>query len=308
MQNTYIQSWLSCVRVRVCMFVRVCVCLCVCLCVCVRASVCVCVCVCVVETHFVSILTTTGTHAIFLIFRLYRPLWIHSTAGKTTNFNACDFVALHYAVYITCWSYNRMWSLCSNVWKFTSLATTYIATCTHAHMHTSTHAHRYTCTHAHMHTCTHAHKYACTHAHMHTCTCTHLWAVLICKLSPKGNTISLVMANPQQSGMFSGCMLINCWSGIITVCTWRDIVGCAVHAVAVHWITSVLSLWKHIIYACLFAWMGRLSFFNEICNTSGGQRWRHLWSTGVTLCKVRFVSGFTNLILNVQHWCIGVSM
>ena len=44
-------------------------------------------------------------------------------------------------------------------------------------------------------------------------------------------------ANPQQSGLFESCMAIN-----LDVMVWRDIVGCAVHAVAAHKITSVLSL------------------------------------------------------------------
>ena len=189
----------------VCVYVCVCTCVSLCMCVCVCVCVYVCMYVCVVETHFASILTTTGTHAIFLIFRLYRPLSIHSTAGKTTNFNACDFVALHYAVYITCCSYNRMWSLCSNVWKFTSLASTYIATCSHAHMHTCTHAHmhtctyahKYTCTHAHTHTCTlahmhtgtHARMHTCTHAHMHTCTHTHLCVLCLSANSLQKGTL-----------------------------------------------------------------------------------------------------------------------
>ena len=41
-----------------------------------------------------------------------------------------------------------------------------------------------------------------------------------------------------QSGLFECCMAINC----LDVMAWHDIVGCAVHAVAVHKITRVLSL------------------------------------------------------------------
>ena len=36
------------------------------------------------------------------------------------------------------------------------------------------------------------------------------------------------------------------------------------HAISIHMITIVLSLWKHIIYSCLFAWMGRLSDLRSI--------------------------------------------
>jgi hypothetical protein len=48
--------------------------------------------------------------------------------------------------------------------------------CTHARMHTRTHAHKHACTHARMHTRTHAHTHACTQARMHTRTHAHTYA------------------------------------------------------------------------------------------------------------------------------------
>ena len=110
-----------------------------------------------------SIVTTTGIHTNLTdhyLDYIRRPLYEFTlyTAGKTTKFSACDFVALHYAyihhMLFHIIKYGHMWSSYLHLPLYT-------ATCTHAHMHT--------CTLAHMHTCTHAHILICVYyAHLQT--------------------------------------------------------------------------------------------------------------------------------------------